>query len=55
MTHTIAATPRNTPSSGTYVPSQPPMRPGSEDFLKCPSLILGQRKEHCVSTKPVKK
>jgi hypothetical protein len=41
--------------SGTYVPNAPPMRTGSEDFLKCPSVILGRRKEHCVSTKPVKK
>jgi hypothetical protein len=46
---------RNTSPSGTYVPSAPPMRPGSEDFLKCPSLILGERKAHHVSTKPVKK
>ena len=32
-----------------------PMRDGSEDFLRCPSVILGKRKRHCVSTQPSKK
>jgi hypothetical protein len=40
----MIATPRNTAPKGTYSPSKPPMRPGSEDFLKCPSLILGTRR-----------
>ena len=26
-----------------YVPNKPPVRPGSEDALKCPSLVNGER------------
>lgn len=40
----MKATPRTTAPSGIYSPNKQPMRPGSEDFLRCPSLILGQRR-----------
>ena len=36
--------PPTTFGTGTYMPTLPVRRPGSDDFLRCPSLSLGQQR-----------
>ncbi len=35
-----------TAPTGTYVPSTPPMRPGSQDAFKKPSLVSGKHVDY---------